>query len=164
MSKKCKDIMGPRVYIVTTGNYSDYSIFSVHTDKDTADRVSRENHGDVACWPLDDEHPKLQDGYSYWRALMKQDGNRASASWEYDCIEHEELNEVDLSVDHDGTAWIGGVVSAKDEKHAIKILNERRAQILAMPIVLPTGKYNWPDIVGGMGFSQPADGPRVSEG
>ena len=146
-----------KVYIVTTGTYSDYGIYSVHTDEKTAKRVSNEMDGDVEEWGVDLVEPQLPPGHLYWWVSMRSDGDRAYADLESDG--QDSLGTVNI-----GNGHINAVVSATSEKHAIKILNERRAQILSLPVQPVSGKYKWPSLLPELDVvSQPAEGV-VSQG
>jgi len=131
-----RDVMGPRVYIVTTGEYSDYRIHSVHTDIDVAKRVADENCGDVDVWGVDEETPSLPPGYAYYCVRMSINGDVISSGQSSDPYNYGRVN-----------LWRGELLSdiaAKNEKHAVKIMNERRAMILSLPVQPVAGVYEWP--------------------
>lgn len=128
--------MSPTVYVVTTGSYSDYGIRGMFSTKEKAQAfIEATHHGDVndiEKYRLDANSEDIQRGLSPWRVLMAKDGTvrRAGlASYDFDSgcewwcsFPRSPESVVELSC----TCW------AKDEQHAIKIANEKRAQIIAM--------------------------------
>ena len=133
-----------KVYIVFTGEYSGRGIKSVHTDKIIADRIAVEVHGDVEEWSVNVAGPMLAPGLSYWYASMQSDGDNA-----YACVDGgDDEAESDLGHIHLKDGYISGIIAARDKKHAIKIMNERRTRVMAMLIVLPPGRYEWPKVLG----------------
>lgn len=125
------------VYIVTTGEYSDYRIVSVFLKKKVAeafiekhnkechsyDQYEIEEWGVCSCTKADLKK-------KWFHIIMDKDGNLPN--W---CNEHH--GEVDIP---SKPYYCGGVnndthlvyvVTAKDFQHAVKIVNEKRIQILA---------------------------------
>ena len=146
-----------KVHIVTNGSYSDYHVVAVFSEDklEIAERVAKEcgEEGEVVTYDLDVEKPVLPVGMVLFRVTMKRNGDHASAhseaahvSWNKDF----KRDEIKLSVSR-GAAWISSLIAARDKEHAIKILNERRTQILAMPmprqVEIMEGTYKWPDVL-----------------
>jgi hypothetical protein len=110
------------VYIVTSGSYSDYRIRGVFSSEKKAQRYNREILGDIEQWDIN--IPNAQ--YEAVRVAMTSDGSiithAISGLYAYPvprflCTVH-------------GPALIWEVYTS-DRERAIKIVNEKRAQILA---------------------------------
>ena len=126
MSKKQKTI-----YVLTSGDYSDYHINGVYSSRELAqafiDAVEREYpYSDymIEEYDLDEYADELKRGYHLWFVRMKRDGLVLEAY------------EVERSyiMDHlseDASRDLVNRCLAKDKEHAIKITNERRIQFLA---------------------------------
>ena len=131
-----------KVYIVTAGEYSDYHIEAVFTSKERAeafaalddDRGVDEEETDPVGW----EGPP---GLLPFKVYMKEDGSLSK-----DCCGRDRCSKVaprkgKLAADHFYRDYFdskGGypmlLVSstwARDEQHAVKIVNERRVQHIA---------------------------------
>jgi hypothetical protein len=137
------------IYIVTIGEYSDYRIAAVYDNKEAAENYVENNktravnnagetidweHHEIKAWKLNSSCPLIRDRFM-WRVLMRKDGettvvDRMPNSAETDC-------EFD-----DDWDWVGmkGIrklpllrarVEAKDAQHAVKIVNERRIQLIS---------------------------------
>ena len=124
------------VYLVTKGQYSDYSVCAAFTSKELAEKfiVSFQNSkwDDEMCveeYPLDPYEPQLRAGFQPYFVRMTKDGK---------------ASDVRISESPYGFAGDGGWdsfdihnnmtvhVFASSEQHAIKICNEKRAQLIAM--------------------------------
>jgi hypothetical protein len=113
------------VYIVTAGDYSDYHIEAVYLDKKTADRIAEIAMGDVEEWPID-VPPEYPVGLLPWTVVMNRNGDTKLA--------HRTTPSDDewapySSVENSG--FVSYQMWAADEKHAVKIANERRVQLIA---------------------------------
>lgn len=128
---------GTTAYIVTRGEYSDYHIVGVFSARDAAqsfiERITdRYDNPQIEEYILDAILPPA--GMDLWDIVMKRDGASVSAvingdcfSWERGAIELVRLNRFD------GEPHLEILVQcfARDKEHAIKIANEKRAQIIA---------------------------------
>ena len=129
-------------YIVVTGEYSDYHVCGVYSTRPKADYAATLYNGEVIEYEIDElpDHPKGLLGY---RVEMKKDGaadvQRCGIGPMEIYLAGSFLN--DYSRKDDGQLVIVKefVISvwAKDEQHAVKIVNEKRAQIIAA--------NEWPD-------------------
>lgn len=117
-----------KVYLVTSGDYSDYHILGAYSSRELAEEAQALFAADsIEDWDLDKtiDHPQ---GMLMYRVLMDIDGNVQppveSVSIEY----------------HLAPSWcpFGNKTTvvfyewAEDETHAIKIAGEKRAELIAM--------------------------------
>jgi len=120
---------GKTIYVVTAGDYSDYGICGVYSTKAKAKRA-RELFTDqwgrarIEEYELDKDHG-IPDGMLPWTVRMLKDGevmecDRASVD---DTMRHWVPYGDDETVCFD--------MLAKDQTHAVKIANERRAGLIA---------------------------------
>ena len=121
------------VFIVTSGEYSDYSIDAVFSHREMADAyvTARNTHGrswsnpfaNVEVWPLD-----LPAGK--WKLTcvrMNRDGDTLKTWSDTSHGSYKEAGFVCWDVS-DNLVW---AVATDDEEHAVKVVNEKRTQILA---------------------------------
>jgi hypothetical protein len=133
-----------KIFAVNRGQYSDYSVVALFSTEEKAKEFMKTFNGDdeyyqynnIEEYELDSEAPRLvKDGYFVWSIMMDRDGNvtRINKKDPPDAYDFGELNK--------GNVWKNGItglslfhnyVLAKDKKHAIKITNEKRAQLIAM--------------------------------
>lgn len=121
------------VYVLTRGQYSDFGIVGIFSSnekaKEVAERLSEDDiFGPIhepEEWEVDAGHEELMKGESFWEVSMYLDGqvrlthNKGTPN----ACDFEDINEVFTTVDS-----LSIKVMAKDEKTAIKIANEKRAQ------------------------------------
>lgn len=125
-----------KVYVVTSGDYSDYCIDAIFSTPEKAQEymevVTDNNYNDIQEYEVDipidaDDFEKyswkglLSFGYKSFFVDMLKNGDGADAyqkhvSGTYCKIEQDHLH---------ATVW------AKNEEHAIKIVNEKRIQMIA---------------------------------
>lgn len=114
-----------KIYIVTQGEYSDYGIVACFSTRELADiLVSKLEDTRVEEFEVDPVDPrKTGTPYIVW---MDKSGNSKHSHGNYnlvDCLQGRYyFNAHNDLVYH---------VLAKDEIHAVKIVNEKRIQILA---------------------------------
>lgn len=127
-----------RVYVVTSGSYSDYGIDAIFDSKELAQQFIDAFGGEftyfneIEEWSLNPAESELKQGRKPFCVNMNKDGD---------------VELVYRSKDSDEfTGYAGGVsityrrttntievyCFADDEKHAVKIANEKRTQILAL--------------------------------
>lgn len=135
-----------KIYVIEQGEYSDYHVVGVFSTRENAERIltiinGSENHyykAEIAEWELDPTIKELNAGLNPYRVVMdyfgkterceeiehpmyddqlRVWGRTKAAFWEH---------EINVSDAVAGTVW------AADEKHAIKIANEYRAQQIAL--------------------------------
>lgn len=120
-----------KVYIVTVGQYSDRRNIGVFTTLEAANATG----GDVEEWLLDNV-AGAPGHYSFFQVFMDRDGNvRLSRVVDY----YGESPVNHRFIDSGWTIYWGiemcgcieCLVWAKDPTHAVKIVNERRAQLIA---------------------------------
>jgi len=124
------------VWAVEQGEYSDYRVLGVFSTRENAERVATLMSCDwyeatVKEWPIDPGIDEMNAGYKQWTVTMDYDG---TVEW---CGEDPSPYDATLA---ELTVWrrskyvndvIGGNIWAKDAKHAIKIVNEKRLQWIA---------------------------------
>jgi len=122
------------VYLVTSGQYSDYKVMAVFTSQERADVYATgcSEVNDVEEYELDPiEPPRLQKGMEEFSIIMEKDG----LSWVYPSKKPE-----GAFVEEHWQVWASHIpghlqlritVVARDEDHAVKIANERRASLIA---------------------------------
>lgn len=130
-----------KVYIITTGSYSDYSIRGVYSTRKKAEAslVLFENNYE---YPRVEEHildavAPIPKGYNAYHVFMDVDGNTKSTHE----VEFENLGEFENGATEGfGYKRVGSTsvregvrfnVVGRDLKHAIKIANEKRVQLIA---------------------------------
>lgn len=135
-----------KVWLVTTGRYSDYSIHSAWSTEELAkEAVARikagyDNNGydsGVGYFGIlaDDLKGTLKDNEQYFRIWMNRDGQATGSEvisfemMKYVIDEGHERHTFH-PVDKNNTRFYG-VCKADDVQHAFKIINERRIQWLA---------------------------------
>ena len=132
--------MTPMVYVVTRGSYSDYTIIAVFSSQEKADKFLEDNpgvkrdDGDVTEWSIDQEYVTVPPGMRYFQIEMLRDGtvkhiHDHTEKWSGDY--HSEKSAVyspSLGEEHQ---HLYVCCFARDEQHAVKIANEKRAQSIA---------------------------------
>ena len=137
-----------KVYVLTEGSYSDYGIEGVFATKEGAEAYIRRFPGlhrdyDIEEYELDylancDEAAnaeKILNGRSRYCVTMRMDGTVLSVD-DITSTDTDEVNSFDLYRDTDRetgeiSQYIRGYFYANDKEHAVKILNEKRALVIA---------------------------------
>ena len=128
-----------KVYIVTSGAYSDYHIDAVFSTKENAEKYNNiygeGDFDDIEEFEVDDEMALINrirdEKITIYLVCMDRDGNVKEVSKESPCIS---LEKELLAGKHRHILYADCMdmrVIAKDEKHAVKIVNERRVQLIA---------------------------------
>ncbi len=133
-----------KVYVVTSGEYSDYRIRGIFTTEEAANQYAAAVHGSVEEWDVDTINLKV--GYLYYRVYM---GLHTGETYEIHQTEYQDSEMEDTITKYckreGGEAfydWLSRVeaspervyfahVWALSEIHAVKIANERRTYYLA---------------------------------
>lgn len=159
------------IYIVSKGDYSAYHIIGAFTKKEDAQRVadlwttetSGYCHAEVEEMAVD-EIPDSPAGMLPYEVFMDREGNSHTKRGDIDCInwgpspqtwEPSRYNPDDPHINGMRfTMW------ARDEKHAVKIANEKRTQTIAEgkweePEPNPLSDF-WPE---GIGLTACTTGP-----
>lgn len=120
------------VFIVTSGDYSDYHICGVFDSKVLAQKYIDSFAEDmftkykIEVWDLNPRERELNDGYSCYYVSMNKDGS---------VEDHVRKTNYDWGTDkpffRKGKQSFYARLYAKDEAHAIKIMNEKRTIALA---------------------------------
>lgn len=117
-----------KVYVVTSGCYSDYGIEAIFSTKEFAEEFINSRSfnipEEIEEWCIDDkEHLDfIKKGLCYYAVELERNGDVAS------------IKKSDGDVPYLGNRYIDlfeFYVTAKNEKHAIKIANERRSMMIA---------------------------------
>ena len=139
-----------KVWVIEDGEYSDYHVVGVFSSEGNAELVQKSVGGTIAEWDLDPAVAELRRGLTRWQVLMLRDGSTES-------VKRTELRSYQIGQ----TAWIwprstapayagtgipdclNAEVWARNEKHAVKVVNEIRAQKIAngqWPAAAPGGE------------------------
>lgn len=132
------------VWFVEQGEYSDYRVVGVYTSEENAEKIKnainatgRDDEADVVMRRLDEYIDPFNRGFNAYHVQMARDGTTVECinrGWQvigaYDIPVL--LGSFNSSLRRVGTYILSGCVYARDETHAIKIVNEKRAQLIAM--------------------------------
>lgn len=135
MAKK----INKKIYIVTCGNYSNYRIVGVFSNRKKAKRAVSLCSDDfdkaiIEVWILNKELPFPKDMLP-WEVRMDKQGNLLSIG----NINYEYFKE-STSFGNNNTV-VNFKIIAKDEDHAIKIANEKRVHLIV------NEKNDWPESI-----------------
>jgi hypothetical protein len=134
------------VFAIEQGCYSDYRVVGVYSSREAAERVcevvnaaTSYEKATVEEWPLNPGFDGINAGHKQFRVFMHRDGSVESAEL-YELIGHqlEDYTTILRRSQHPSTHGrnakdvLLAIVWAKDAHHAIKIVNERRGQMIAM--------------------------------
>lgn len=137
----------PTVWAIEQGSYSDYHVIGVYSSRENAELVaaaindSGQTFGDkaqVVEWTLDPAVEDLRAGRRPFIVWMQRDGTVERCE-EWHVSGYEVGGEVAIWRRSQAPAYrgknvqdvINATVFATDEKHAVKIVNEHRAQYIA---------------------------------
>lgn len=119
------------IYVVTSGEYSDYGVDGIFDNKKLAQMFidkfpAKYTSRRIEEMILNPAEKEMRDGYDWWFIRMAHDGT---------CIEARVNNSsyylLNSTENFDVKGHMYTEMFAKDEKHAIKIANERRVQHIA---------------------------------
>ena len=119
------------LYAVSSGKYSDYSVNAIFDDKSLAEKfIAMFSGGDyrIEEYELNPFLPVINSGKSPFSVIMRRDGTIESCDKE-DSIFMLDSGDIPYCFRDDDTVFYR--VFAKDNEHAIKIVNEKRTQFLA---------------------------------
>lgn len=135
------------VWVVEKGSYSDYSVVGVFSTRvnaeSTADALNADeswlhDKATVAEWPLDPSVDERRKGYHRFIVHMLADGStercEQAAISAYDIGGSCEVWRRSTAPAYAGRGikdCLMATVWARDAKHAVKIVNEKRAQFVA---------------------------------
>jgi len=133
--------MEKKVFALEAGEYSDYHVIGIYTTKANAEFVRAVVGGDIVERILDPGLKEINSGLSRWRVLMLRDGTTESVT-RNDTIYSRDIgegNRINIWRRTQAPAYKGkGIpdclkceVWARTDKAAVKIVNEKRAQMIA---------------------------------
>ena len=118
-----------KIYVVTLGEYSDYRICGVFNLENLAqkfiDSFGERNTMNIEEYTLNPYSIEISKDYKPFFIKMTSEGECTQVNIE------NNFNSLDTCYGFDNKKQLYCSVFAKDEKHAIKIVNEKRIQILA---------------------------------
>jgi len=128
-----------KVYIVTSGEYSDYKIEAVFSDKGKAEEFVEVCDKAITYY---DKYYKIEEYYLdipkeqlfYTEVYMGEDGGVHAACLEVASQHIDMGNDFGVFRLYGGVPCFKWVVKTHDRERAIKVANEKRAQILALGI------------------------------
>ena len=121
-----------KVYLVSDGEYSDYTILGIYSTQEKAEEACVQYDAKyIEEWDVD-VLPPHPPGELRWTVYMKDGGNvtkvqRSSASEKFKKLDSFRFSSEGLWPKTDGrclTLW------ARDEDHAIKIASEKRREMI----------------------------------
>ena len=123
-----------KIYIVTSGCYSDYHIDTVFTNKKTAEVFADKIDGEAEAWETSpsDLIDKITHNKIFCVRMNKEGNTDLVMEEDFDVCDIENAIEKKTEIFKavNGYSMIT-YMFAKDEKHAVKIANERRVQLIA---------------------------------
>jgi len=134
------------IWVIEKGSYSDYRVVGVYSTKEGAELVCARINGEenyepatVAEWPLDPGVEAINQGLAPFTVWMLRDGTTEKCVQDDDDFEYTLNGSLTIWRRSGAPAYRGqnvqdclmGQVFAKDSAHAIKIVNERRVQMIA---------------------------------
>jgi hypothetical protein len=124
-----------KVWVVEQGEYSDYHVVGVFSSQQNAEMaaafVTARNEyrpATVAEWPIDPSIADVNAGRSQFEVSMGRDGTVSECEPVIDLYKAVWQNTVEL---WGMGSYLHAVVWATDADHAVKIVNERRGQMIA---------------------------------
>lgn len=141
-----------KIYIVTSGIYSAYGICSVFSPEESAnnyikampDADSEYSHYEVEEYELDSYASEFRNGMKSYEVMMSRDGTvkHCEHTSKTTLSEYSSPDRGNFYFWHDKKwdkkVYLVHLAMTKDETHAIKIVNEKRAQFIAM--------NKWPEL------------------
>ena len=112
------------IYAVESGAYSDYCVDALFSTRADADLYRKVHGGTVVERTLDPDLTEYRAGRRPYRVIMNREGHARAVDTERD-MQQDGNN---FAVEDE---WLF-YVWANDKKHAVKIANERRSQLLAL--------------------------------
>ena len=124
-----------KIYLVTSGEYSDYGIDGVFTSKELAEKFIKSfntkdsfERMNIETRTLNPYEKELQQGFKAYFVRMSKKGetvsvNNTEGAFGFDSHDSDGFDVRNNLISH---------VYAKDKKHAIKIVNEKRTKLIAL--------------------------------
>lgn len=123
-----------KVYLVSAGDYSDYHICAAFTSEENAQMyiykfdTSEWERMRIEEYDLNPYEYELKKGYNPYFVRMTKDGECTEIRISGSTYGFDGTNEVGFDLQKNMYMR----VMAKDEQHAIKIVNEHRGQLIAL--------------------------------
>jgi len=128
-----------KIYIVTSGEYSDYSIDAIYTDEAVAKRLKAEGFR-IEEWESDEAIDRVKQGYMPYTlyAWLDEDGFRISTQLPYTYYRETayittkviDWNSPKMNGENQRREQFTTWTWAKDKDHAIKVAAERKAKLV----------------------------------
>lgn len=131
------------VWAIEEGAYSEYHIVGVFSTRENAERILAILNADrqvalaeLVEWPLDPCIEQLNAGLSQWRVIMLKDGSvekteHFGGAYGISADFQVSMRSTWRHGDNPKPDCIDPIVWATDESHAVKIVNEHRAAMIA---------------------------------
>jgi hypothetical protein len=119
------------IYLVSDGAYSDWRVRGLFSTEEKAEaaRKALGSGNDVELYELDENAAQYEQGLRPWNVTITRNGYVENI---YDSTS-DNMWSFYFLLCAGQTRWhLRGGVWGRNEKHAIKIMNERRAQLIAM--------------------------------
>jgi hypothetical protein len=125
-----------KVYLATSGQYSDYHVIGVFSDKKLAERFAivygdRDDPNEPEEFDIDEYKSELELGLTRWDILWRSKAFMSKYNYSYpewDC--YRTTDEIESHWSKEGDAW-HAVVLAKSKEAALKIASEMKARSIA---------------------------------
>lgn len=133
-----------KVYVVTKGCYSDYHIVSVWSDKEKAEKIAKYwsygcDSAEVEEWELDPDMPDdISSMKEYYHIKYARPIGFDKGFWTAEKISKhgkDAENDVEWTMERNNYSWFEMDIftdCVKDEDHAIKIAQDKRAELIAI--------------------------------
>ena len=119
-----------KVYVVTTGSYSDYSVSAIYSDRDSADVATGllSDSNDVQEWILDEVPADDIRGRIRYLVVMAKDGlTEKIRTYQYSLDSSHSIGSSPTT----GKPSLYNYCWAMNEEHAVKITNDIRVRLIA---------------------------------
>lgn len=124
-----------KIYVVTSGQYSDYGIDAIFDTKEIAEKYIASfckvgwEEMEIEEWDLNPHEANIKVGGKAYTVTMDKQGNALEVEWAdssfgFRNVEYGVMFTRDKEI-------MNCFCFAKDDRHAVKIANERRVQYLA---------------------------------
>ena len=124
------------IYAVSRGQYSDYGIVGLFSNKELAKEFIKLGGGDdIEEYELDQFESHVREGFSSFHVEMNKEGNTSNIHLNY--LEYNLEDSINLQFEweknyvYTGKVLLYTNVLASNKEHAVKITNEKRAQLIA---------------------------------
>jgi hypothetical protein len=136
------------VFALEDGEYSDYHVIGIYTTKERAESVQKAVGGTIAEWELDPGWSEINKGLNVYLVWMLRDGTTERVDLQdVSSYSKERHRSGSHSLEGHSYLWqrtqasaykrkgipdcLNCTVWARNEKHAVKIANEKRVQMIA---------------------------------